>query len=208
MLAPVAGSIAVAQEPSQQTNLLVLGDSLSAAYGLREEQGWVALLANDWRSSKPSVNVINVSVSGATTAAGLNLLADLLRQHQPKWMILELGGNDGLQGKPLTYIRQNLQQLIDMAQQHRTAVYLIGMRLPPNLGKRYTEPFFQQYSELAQANHLPLSPFLLDGIAGVPELMQSDGIHPNAMGQEQIFRNMKAPLETWLSSFGGQSTPQ
>lgn len=169
---------------------LVLGDSLSAAYNLPTEQGWVALLQKSWSVSAPQVTVINASVSGATTAAGLQRLPGLLRSHQPDWVFLELGGNDGLQGKPIEHIRANLRQIVQLSKATGAQVVLAGMRLPPNLGKRYTEPFFHLYGEIAEEYQLPFVPFLLEGVAGDPHLMLADGLHPNAIGQQRIFAGL------------------
>lgn len=179
-------------------SVLILGDSLSAGYGVPEGQGWVDLLSRHWQEKQLKVQLINASVSGATTAAGLQRLPNLLRIHNPKWLILELGGNDGLQGKPINHIRANLQKMIDMAQSRRVQVYLVGMRIPPNLGKRYTEPFFSMFAELAQNNNIHYTPFLLDQVAGNPKLMLNDGIHPNTEGQAIVYQSMRDVLTQWV----------
>lgn len=184
----------------QQQVMLILGDSLSAAYGVEQEQGWVERLRAHWQTAKPDVRIVNASVSGATTAAGLNRLPDLLHRHDPRWLVIELGGNDGLQGKQVNYIKRNLKQMIELAQQRNVDVFLVGMRLPPNLGKRYVEPFFAQYEELARAESIGYLPFLLDGVAGVDGHMQEDGVHPTAKGQEVIFKNIAPLLEQWMVS--------
>ncbi len=168
--------------------VLVLGDSLSAAYNLPEEEGWVALLAQ--RLASEDISVVNASVSGATTAAGLQLLPELLQSHRPELLVLELGANDGLQGKPLVYIRRNLQRLIQSAQAQGVEVVLVGIRIPPNYGAAYTEPFFEQYAELAEQFELALVPFLLEGVAGNPELMMSDRLHPVAKAQPVLLENV------------------
>jgi len=135
---------------------------------------------------------------GATTAAGLQTLPVALKKHQPDIVILEMGGNDGLQGKPVALIKRNLEQLIKISQDAGARVLLIGMRLPPNLGSRYTEPFFQQYAELAKKYQLAYIPFLLEGVAGNEQLMQADGIHPTAQAQERILENVWPTLETLI----------
>lgn len=186
-----------AASPAVET-VLILGDSLSAGYGVPEGQGWVDLLSRHWQEKQLKVQLINASVSGATTAAGLQRLPNLLRIHNPNWLILELGGNDGLQGKPINHIRANLQKMIDMAQSRRIQVYLVGMRIPPNLGKRYTEPFFSMFAELAQSNNIHYTPFLLDQVAGNPKLMLNDGIHPNTEGQALVYQSMRDVLTKWV----------
>lgn len=178
-------------------NVLVLGDSLSAAYGLPPEQGWVAALQK--RFAEKDIQFVNASVSGATTAAGLARLPALLQQHKPEWVVLELGANDGLQGKPIPYIRRNLSTLIEQAQGSGSEVLLLGVRLPPNLGQRYTEPFFEMYAELAAKYQLAYVPFILEGVAGDERLMQDDGLHPNAEGQKVMARHLGQSLERFLS---------
>lgn len=184
----------------QQQVMLILGDSLSAAYGIEQEQGWVERIRTHWQTAKPDVRIVNASVSGATTAAGLNRLPDLLHRHDPRWLVIELGGNDGLQGKQINYIKRNLKQMIELAQQRNVEVFLVGMRLPPNLGKRYVEPFFAQYEELARSESTGYLPFLLDGVAGVDGHMQEDGVHPTAEGQKVMFKNIAPLLEQWVDS--------
>lgn len=186
--------------------ILVLGDSLSAAYNLNINEGWVALLADKLaaeqvRQSDNAVidskakdysqyRVVNASISGATTAAGLNILPQLLLQHKPQIVLLELGANDGLQGKPIPYIQNNLRKLITMSKEEDADVILLGIKLPPNYGTAYTQPFFDQYKILAQAHNLAYLPFLLDGIAGDAQLMQNDRLHPNAKAQPLILNNV------------------
>ena len=179
--------------------LMVLGDSLSAAYNLPLTEGWVHLLRNRLENRFPKkFTVVNASISGATTAAGLASIPTLLKEHQPHLVIIELGGNDGLQGKPIASITHNLEQLISQSKNAGAEVMLVGIRIPPNLGKRYTEPFFEQYRTLAQKHELPLVPFLLEGVATVPELMQRDGIHPNAKAQAQLLDNVWLSLAPWV----------
>lgn len=196
-LALAAGSGSVF---AQQRDIVVLGDSLSAVYGLSSEQGWVAALEKELNAELPGWRVVNASFSGATTAAGLQRLPDLLEKHQPEWVILELGGNDGLQGKPVAYIRRNLSELIELSQGAGANVLLLGIRLPPNMGARYTGPFFDMYADLSQTYHLPYVPFLLEGIAGDANLMLEDGIHPNSRGQALILANVWPVLEPALKA--------
>ncbi len=166
--------------------LLVFGDSLSAAYRMDQQDGWVALLQQRLDEQDLSMQVVNGSVSGETTAGGLARLPAMLEAHQPDIVILELGGNDGLRGLPVTSIRQNLELMIQMSQQTGAEVILAGIQIPPNYGPRYTGPFYAQYEELANQYDLVLIPFLLDGIAEQPALMQDDGIHPTAEAQPMI----------------------
>lgn len=183
--------------------ILVLGDSLSAAYNLNISEGWVALLADKLANGHAKhtststkntdyshYHVINASISGATTAAGLNILPQLLLQHKPQIVLLELGANDGLQGKPIAYIQNNLYKLITMSKEEGADVVLLGIKLPPNYGTSYTEPFFEQYKTLAHMYDVTYLPFLLDGVAGNPQLMQNDRLHPNAKAQPLILNNV------------------
>lgn len=198
LASPVYSQNAVDLDVNTGKKILVVGDSLSAAYKLAEEQGWVSLLQRRLREEKTSHTVVNASVSGATTAAGIRLMRESLAQHSPDIVLLELGANDGLQGKPVSYIQANLERLIGMAKDTGAEVMLLGIRLPPNFGPRYTEPFHEQYHQLAKTHDLPLVPFLLDGVAGVSELMMSDGLHPRAEGQPLILDNVWPVLEELL----------
>lgn len=178
--------------------LLVFGDSLSAAYGIPEESGWVNLLQQKIDEKNLSVEVINASVSGETSTGGLARLPATLDAHKPDLVILELGGNDGLRGLPIAVLKQNLQSMIDLSKAAGAAVVLTGIQIPPNYGPRYTEPFFKIYGDLAQANELPLVPFLIEGIVEQPQLMQNDGIHPKADAQGIILDNVWRVLEPVL----------
>lgn len=190
-----------AEKQSQPDVLLVVGDSLSAAYNLAEEQGWVSLLEqklNKHPNFKHSYRVVNASVGGATSAAALQRLPSLLKAYSPRVVILEMGANDGLQGKPVPYITNNLSQLIDLCLERKAKVVLIGIRIPPNYGKRYTEPFFNQYAELAHKYQLSLVPFLLEGVAGDSQLMQQDRLHPTAEAQSLALDNVWVILKDVL----------
>lgn len=171
----------------------MVGDSLSAAYKLSAEQGWVYLLEQELLDAGMNVEFINASVSGMTTAGGLQVMPDALKQHQPQIVVIELGANDGLQGKPVPYITANLERLISLAKAEGEVV-LAGIRLPPNRGKRYVEPFFAQYAQLAEEHETYLVPFLLDGVAGHADKMMDDGLHPNAVGQQTIVQVVKPEL--------------
>jgi acyl-CoA thioesterase-1 len=182
----------------EDITLLVYGDSLSASYGIEQEQGWVNLLKSKLRSEKLPVDVVNGSVSGETTTGGLARLPAMLDSYQPELLILELGGNDGLRGLPLDLMRENLASMIDLAKASGAEVILTGIQIPPNYGPRYTAPFFETYSALAKQKSLPLVPFLIDGIPQQPELMQNDGIHPRAEAQSMILDNVWPILKPQL----------
>lgn len=178
--------------------IAVLGDSLSAGYGIKAQEGWVALLSQKLQQEEIKAAVINGSVSGATTDAGLSMQAGLIAR-APDIMIIELGANDGLQGKPLGLIEHNLSTLITNAQKADAKVLLLGVHLPPNLGKRYTQPFFAQYAKLAKQHNTALVPFFLEGVAGKPEYMQNDGLHPNAKAQLIILNNIWPSLQPLIA---------
>ncbi|WP_339869593.1 arylesterase [Pseudohongiella nitratireducens] len=175
---------------SADTKILVFGDSLSAAYGLEPDEGWVTLLEERLEDDNYPVTVANASVSGETTSGGVARLPAALQAHQPDLIILELGGNDGLRGLPVAQMRTNLQEMIELSLGNGAEVLLVGIQIPPNYGPRYTEPFYAQYQELAEAYDLALLPFLLEGIADNPDLMQNDGVHPVADAQSMIVDNI------------------
>lgn len=185
--APVA-----ANEP---TRLLVVGDSLSAAYGIDKEDGWVSLLSERLGDQ---ASVINASISGETTSGGAERLPDLLRQHEPEIVLLELGGNDGLRGLPPGQMRSNLADMIERSQSFGAEVLLLGIDIPPNYGQAYRDAFQTVYSELSDEYDVPLVPFLLQDIATQDALMQEDGIHPTAKAQPTIIDNVWPTLEPLL----------
>ena len=189
---------ASAQAADDDYVLMVLGDSLSAAYGIDEEDGWVALLDNKLRNDNWPYRVVNGSVSGETTTGGLARLPAMLDSHQPDLVILELGGNDGLRGLPLGILKSNMLIMIALIEEQGAEVLLTGIQIPPNYGPRYTVPFYQLYGELAAEKTLALVPFLIEGIPQQPELMQNDGIHPRAEAQYMILDNVWAVLEAML----------
>jgi len=187
----------VAVQPIEnKTKLLVVGDSLSAAYGLKQEQGWVSLLQNAW--SEKNIAVINAAISGETTDGGLARLPKLLTQHQPSHMLLELGGNDGLQGHNVKKMRDNLAQMIELAKAANVQVLLQEMRIPTNYGRRYNRMFTESYELLAEQYQIPLVPFFLEDVALKPELMQPDGIHPALEAQPLIAKFMQQQLTPLL----------
>ncbi|MEP1551839.1 MAG: arylesterase [Paraglaciecola sp.] len=181
---------------AKESKLLILGDSLSAAYGLKQEQGWVSLLQDAWQN-KP-ITIINAAISGETTDGALARLPRLLNTHQPTHVFIELGGNDGLQGHPIPKMRDNLQSIIDLSQKSGSKVFLQQMQIPTNYGRRYTESFTSSYTQLASENNIPLLPFFLEEIALNENLMQRDGIHPTAEAQVIIAKGMQQTLEVLI----------
>jgi len=185
--------------PSETPVILVFGDSISAGYGLaRVEQGWAALLQTRLKEQEYGYQVVNASVSGETTAGGLARLPRALMLHQPKIVILELGGNDGLRALPIAQMRANLVRMIDLSVAAGAKVLLLGMRMPPNYGPDYTEQFRLCYVEVARDEKLPLVPFLLNDVALFPTLMQADGVHPNELGQPKLLANVWPSLKPLL----------
>lgn len=196
LLFTIAVSVHAASSPSPV--ILVVGDSLSAAYGIDPEQGWVSLLGQRLRQKGFPHRVVNASISGDTTLNGVSRLRAALDKYQPALVIIELGGNDGLRGLSLQQMRTNLARMIELAQQQRARVLLVGMRIPPNYGRPYTEAFYGIYRELAEKYQTGLVPFLLDGIGGRDELMQADGIHPTAAAQPLMLDNLWPHLQPRL----------
>jgi acyl-CoA thioesterase-1 len=180
------------QLQAKESKLLILGDSLSAAYGLKQQQGWVSLLQNAWRSE--NINVVNAAISGETTDGALARLPRLLEQHKPTHIFVELGGNDGLQGHPVSKMRNNLEKIIQLSQSSEVKVILQQMQIPTNYGKRYTQMFTSSYAQLAEKHAVIILPFFLENIALDKSLMQRDGIHPNAEAQIIIAKDMQKIL--------------
>lgn len=178
---------------ASQPTVLVMGDSLSAGYGIKVEEGWVSLVQQEL-AKKQQAKIINASVSGETTSGGLTRLPTLLSQHKPNIVILELGGNDGLRGQPIKIMKENLQTMIKLSQDSGAKVVLAGMQIPTNYGTRYTTQFKESYSQLAEGNNVILIPFLLEGVAAQSELIQNDGIHPTAAAQPLIAKNVLPAL--------------
>ena len=199
LLTNIAAKPAIA---STQT-ILVFGDSLSAAYGVPQGQGWVALLEQKLALNKldmASYQVVNASISGETTSGGLARFSASLATHKPNIVILELGANDGLRGLPITEMQVNLKQMITQAKTAKAKVLLIGMKIPPNYGLKYTKNFSAAYTSLAKQHNTALVPFLLEGVAGKPELIQADGLHPIAAAQPQLLDNVWKVLAKMLNN--------
>lgn len=176
--------ISVTDAKSQtQEVVVVLGDSISAAYGLPEDTGWVSLLQARLNENNYTFNTINASITGETTSGGANRIDALLAKYQPRFVILELGGNDGLRGLSLVSMRENLERIVQRSQANGANVILLGMQIPPNYSRIYATRFQDIYSQIAGQYALAFVPFLLEGIAQDPQLMQADGIHPGAIAQ-------------------------
>ena len=169
--------------------ILVFGDSISAGYGIPVGQGWVALLQAKLEGLGYGYRVVNASVSGETTAGGLDRLPRALALHRPRILILELGGNDGLRALPVQQMRANLGRMLRLARSAGTSVVLLGMRMPPNYGPEYTAQFQRAFVDVAKAHRVAFVPFFLQGIATQPALMQADGLHPNVRGQALLLAN-------------------
>ncbi|WP_230411460.1 arylesterase [Collimonas humicola] len=182
---------------SASKSILVLGDSLSAEYGLARGSGWVALLQQRLLAEKIDATITNASISGETTSGGKTRLPALL-QHKPDIVIIELGGNDALRGLQLSATESNLRAMISAAQQAKSRVLLVGMRIPPNYGRDYTEKFFSQYATVAKQTKVPLVPFLLDGVPDKADMFQADRIHPLAQAHPIILNNIWSGLKPLL----------
>ncbi len=185
-------AIAVAESP----RILVVGDSLSAGFGLAENEGWVALMQQD----NPQWQIINASISGDTTTGGLRRLPKLIEQHSPTIVVIELGGNDGLRGQPLGLIEKNLRQMIQLVRQQSAVPLLLEMKIPPNYGPQYSGRFTQIYQKLATQMQVALVPFFLESVIAKAGMMQADGIHPTAAAQPSMMQQV-------LSAIKGLSIP-
>lgn len=201
--APLAANPAAVTNDASRARppaILVLGDSVSAGYGLESQQGWVNLLQAKLRTQGYGYRVINASVSGETTTGGLARLPRALELHRPKIVIIELGGNDGLRGLPLATSRGNLQKMIELSRAAGAQVLLLGMKIPPNYGPRYAEGFEQVFRELATGYRLAFEPFFLEQIALEPGMMQDDGLHPTAKAQPIMLDTVWPVLQPLLKA--------
>ena len=183
VLAVILGLLPMA---AMAKSIVVLGDSISAGYGIDVNAGWVNLLQQKFKALPSDVVIHNESISGDTTAGGLARLDPLLARHKPAWVLVELGANDGLRGLSPQEMKSNLTEIVKRSQKAGAKVMLLGMKIPPNYGKRYIDLFYNIYPQLATELNLPLVPFILEDVALKPELMQADGLHPNALGQPLI----------------------
>ena len=179
---------------------MVIGDSLSSGYGIDPQKGWVALLEQRLKETNPKVKVINDSISGDTTLSARIRFSKSIEKHQPNILILELGGNDGLRGLPLIKMKNNLSHMITYAKSKNIKILLIGLRIPPNYGQKYTEQFEQTFTALAKAHNLPLVPRLLENVGGHPDLMQPDGAHPRESAQPILLDNVWPELKKLLKT--------
>lgn len=195
--------VLASQTTQASTTLLVLGDSLSAAYGIPQQDGWVSLLdqklSQQTMQQLKNLRVVNASLSGETTSGGLQRLPGLLSQHQPSYVIIELGANDALRGQNLAQTQQNLAQMIEVSLQQGAKVKLLGIRLPPNYGPAFDRRLAQLYQQLSEQYNVPLDPFFLADVALNPALMLDDGLHPNAAAQPLILERLWPQLQAWLT---------
>jgi len=178
--------------------ILVLGDSLSAAFGIEKEQGWVSLLRQRLSKNGYNYKVVNASISGETTAGGLARFKPLLERHQPTIVIIELGANDGLRGQSLRIMQQSIQKIIQQTWQQQGKVLLVGMQLPANYGLAYTSQFHRIYQKLSQKNEIPLVPFLMQGLEDNNKHFLPDRLHPTAEAQPILLSNIWKRLEPLL----------
>jgi acyl-CoA thioesterase-1 len=190
---------ALLSQTSYAERWIVLGDSISAGYGFELEEGWVNLLRARL-SENGDHEVINASISGETTGGALARLPNLLTQQPADWMIVELGGNDGLRGYPISSIRENLEQIVSLAKANGTEVIIVSMQIPPNYGPRYTRQFRAIYDQLSEKYAAIQVEIFLETVATDPKLMQNDGIHPKAEAQGELLNNIWPAIETALSS--------
>ncbi|MDX1695731.1 MAG: arylesterase [Ketobacteraceae bacterium] len=193
-------ALSVTSAWGNSNTLVVLGDSISAGYGMKADEGWVALFEQRLADKGRPINVVNESISGEVTAGGLARLPGILERHQPRWLVIELGGNDGLRGLSPKVMVNNLAQMIRMAKNAGVEVFLFGMKLPPNYGAAFNRLFEQAYVDVAKNEEVPLLPFFLEGVGGFSELMQDDRIHPNEQAQQQLVENAWTFLKPHLLS--------
>ena len=197
VLVPSYNHTVFAADKTTET-ILVLGDSLSGAYGIDIDEGWVALLQQQIVTQGYDYRVINASVSGDTSRTGLSRIDDAMKSHKPQIVIIALGGNDGLRGLAFSETTNSLGNIIERCKQDHAEILLVGVRMPPNYGATYNQKFADLYQELAQRYNLPLVPKMLDQVADRPELMQADGIHPKAEAQILVMENVWSGLKLIL----------
>ncbi len=185
----------LASSAQQSPVLLIVGDSLSAGYGIPQGKEWVHLLRQSLQAREEPIQVVNASISGDTTSGGRSRIEPLLQRENPDWVLIELGGNDGLRGMSLSAMEANLQAMVDTVKQQGAQPLLAGIKIPPNYGSKYRTRFEQVFVTVAARNDVPLLPFLLDGVGGQDKLMQADRIHPNVEAQPLIADNVLAFLQ-------------
>ena len=183
---------------AEEETLLILGDSISAGYGINQKDSWVSVLQSKFDNDGTSIKLINSSVSGDTTSGGLQRLRRDLKKFDPDYVLIELGGNDALRGYPIKRIKDNLQTMIALIKNNNSKVLLMQIRIPPNYGQKYTLAFERIYLELASTEEIYFLPFMLENVGLNPDLMQPDGIHPNAKAQTLIAKDMKKNLDSLL----------
>lgn len=192
------GALAQQQTPTIPERVLVIGDSLSAEYGLKRGSGWVELLKDSLSKINPNVEIINASISGDTTSGGLSRIKSLLERTKPTIVMIELGANDALRGLPLSMTKQNMLEMVRLSKAAEARVLLAGMQIPPNYGKEYATAFKDLFKEVAQSERTELVPFFLEGIADNPEMFQADTIHPNEQAQPVLMENVRKVLAPML----------
>jgi len=197
--APALAQTAAAAQGSAPRTVLVVGDSLSAEYGIKRGTGWVPLLSARISEQYPKFQVVNASISGDTTSGGVARLPALLRQHAPAVVVLELGANDALRGLPLNMTEQNLRTMAQAARKADADVLIVGMQIPPNYGRDYAQRFAAVFSKVAKDEKARLVPFLMEGIATNRAMFQADGIHPNEDAQPQLLDNVWPALRPMLN---------
>ena len=183
---------------AEEETLLILGDSISAGYGINQKDNWVSMLQSKFNNDGTSIKLINSSVSGDTTSGGLQRLRRDLQKFDPDYVLIELGGNDALRGYPIKRIKDNLQTMIALIKSNNSKALLMQIRIPPNYGQKYTLAFERIYLELASSEEIYFLPFMLENVGLNPDLMQPDGIHPNAKAQPLIAKDMKKNLDSLL----------
>ena len=183
---------------AEEETLLILGDSISAGYGINQKDNWVTVLQSKFDNEGTSIKLINSSVSGDTTSGGLQRLRRDLQKFDPDYVLIELGGNDALRGYPIKRIKDNLQTMIALIKNNNSKALLMQIRIPPNYGQKYTLAFERIYVELASSEEIYFLPFMLENVGLNPDLMQPDGIHPNAKAQPLIAKDMKKNLDSLL----------
>jgi acyl-CoA thioesterase I len=190
--------VAAAAYAAPQKSILVVGDSLSAAYGIAQSRGWVALLAERLGRERPDYSVVNASVSGDTTAGGRARIKSALERHKPAVVVIELGGNDGLRGLPVAQMKDNLSAMVQAVRAAGARVLLVGMKIPPNYGPDYADAFETAFQEVAKAHKVALVPFFLEGFAEDPKMFQEDRIHPTEAAQplmlERVWKALRPVL--------------